>query len=184
MKKEFMGVSAPKNPNTLEKGLKDRNPAGKKPEKEEGSPEFSDVGIENIDEETERLKTFEEKYKENHQIEFRTPEGLTADQVYDPTDELDAKIDKEKAKEMKGYGLSSITGPEKYVDPKIAALKEKRQFIPKDVWDKMPSWKRKKFYEARKGSFQDAVNQLYMAKKKIGEKIRHPFKKTDKKEAA
>lgn len=95
--------------------------------------EFLKEALENEGDEQTHEDFFEEKYKENHGSEFKTPEGLTKDEVYDPTDELDKKIDRNFAR--KGYGLESITGP--------APQDRGTKFIPKHVWDTLPSWKKK-----------------------------------------
>lgn len=101
--------------------------------------ELLDEALENEGDEQTHEEFFEEKYKQNHGVEFKTSEGLTKDEVYDPTNEIDKKLDQKFAR--KGYGLESITGPE----PQDRSTK----FIPKHVWDALPSWKKKLVNEER-----------------------------------
>lgn len=163
MKKEFMGVKKPDDLDTLKKGLVDQEPGGRMPASKDGSPELTEVGEANINPDEVLENEFEEKYKEHHRSEFRTPERLTTEQVYDPTDELDVELDKKIARERGGYGLSSIEGPE-------GKFPKKQSYIPNNEWKNLSRSERISIYENR--------DKMKEEQKKIEESyIKNPLKR-------
>lgn len=133
---KFGGQKAPgdiENPNVVIKDEKDRPAEGM-----HDSPIKPEEAFENIEDEQKHSEFFEEKYKQNHQAEFRTPESRTEEQVYDPIDEMDAKIDMEMKEDI---GPDELIGPESEFP--------RPRFIPNEEWAKLSRDERIKIYNTR-----------------------------------
>ncbi|OGM90289.1 hypothetical protein A2755_03815 [Candidatus Wolfebacteria bacterium RIFCSPHIGHO2_01_FULL_48_22] len=102
--------------------------------------ELTEVGKANVDPDAELEKEQIEKLKQNRRQEFRTQEGITAEQAYDPTDEMDEKLDAEMEKEI--GDVDEVIGPDGMNPPRPT-------YFPPEEWDALSREERIAEYRKR-----------------------------------